>query len=86
LEWDTGALTTGPEDEDKPNVQMFLPLLRVLGKGSFGKVSNILWNGASCPIILYMECIPSSLLCITLTHYCHFIPLPNTTGCFSPKT
>ena len=25
---------------DKPNVQMFLPLLRVLGKGSFGKVSE----------------------------------------------
>jgi len=37
VEWDTGAnqdLTT------KPNVQMFLPLLRVLGKGSFGKVCS----------------------------------------------
>jgi hypothetical protein len=25
-------------DEGKPNVEMFLPMLRVLGKGSFGKV------------------------------------------------
>jgi hypothetical protein len=41
LEWDTGALATEEED-DKPNVQMFLPLLRVLGKGSFGKVSTLI--------------------------------------------
>jgi hypothetical protein len=51
LEWDTGALATSEED-DRPNVQMFLPLLRVLGKGSFGKVSktkhgSINGNGAS---------------------------------------
>jgi hypothetical protein len=36
LEWDTGAQQ---DVVSKPNVQMFLPLLRVLGKGSFGKVS-----------------------------------------------
>lgn len=36
VEWDTGAQQ---ELATKPNVQMFLPLLRVLGKGSFGKVS-----------------------------------------------
>jgi ribosomal protein L12E/L44/L45/RPP1/RPP2 len=35
VEWDTGAQQ---ELSAKPNVQMFLPLLRVLGKGSFGKV------------------------------------------------
>jgi hypothetical protein len=35
--WDTG-LMKGQPPQDKPNVQMFLPLLRVLGKGSFGKV------------------------------------------------
>jgi hypothetical protein len=35
--WDTG-LMHGQALQDKPNVQMFLPLLRVLGKGSFGKV------------------------------------------------
>jgi hypothetical protein len=40
VEWDTGAvLHQGPVvPNDKPNVQMFMPLLRVLGKGSFGKV------------------------------------------------
>jgi hypothetical protein len=37
VEWDTGVFTPG-EDYEKPNVHMFLPLLRVLGKGSFGKV------------------------------------------------
>eukprot|EP00977_Amphora_coffeiformis_P009786 scaffold2252_cov150-Amphora_coffeaeformis.AAC.1 len=31
LEWDTG------HDDSKPNVLMFMPMLRVLGKGSFGK-------------------------------------------------
>lgn len=36
VEWDTGAQQ---DLASKPNVQMFLPLLRVLGKGSFGKVS-----------------------------------------------
>ena len=35
LEWDTGVQQGVTQ---KPNVQMFLPLLRVLGKGSFGKV------------------------------------------------
>jgi hypothetical protein len=45
VEWDTGIVQTQQEDPDgqplseKPNVQQFLPLLRVLGKGSFGKVS-----------------------------------------------
>ena len=38
LEWDTGAHIEQEETYEKPNVQMFLPLLRVLGKGSFGKV------------------------------------------------
>lgn len=35
LLWDTGVQM--PQKE-KPNIQMFLPMLRVLGKGSFGKV------------------------------------------------
>mmetsp|Transcript_9543 Transcript_9543/g.15897 ORF Transcript_9543/g.15897 Transcript_9543/m.15897 type:complete len:670 (+) Transcript_9543:467-2476(+) len=32
------AIRPKPPVSEKPNVQMFLPLLRVLGKGSFGKV------------------------------------------------
>lgn len=35
LEWDTGVQMP---QKDKPNIEMFLPMLRVLGKGSFGKV------------------------------------------------
>lgn len=35
LEWDTGHQA---EEDSKPHVQMFMPMLRVLGKGSFGKV------------------------------------------------
>jgi hypothetical protein len=35
LEWDTGVQK--PETH-KPNIDFFLPMLRVLGKGSFGKV------------------------------------------------
>jgi hypothetical protein len=42
VEWDTGMVPSGQEGEgmmsDKPSVEQFLPLLRVLGKGSFGKV------------------------------------------------
>eukprot|EP00980_Cylindrotheca_fusiformis_P008851 scaffold1888_cov120-Cylindrotheca_fusiformis.AAC.21 len=34
--WDTGIVPT-LHSHEKPNVHMFLPLLRVLGKGSFGK-------------------------------------------------
>jgi len=39
--WDSQSNSQTAESEasyEKPNVQMFLPLLRVLGKGSFGKV------------------------------------------------
>jgi hypothetical protein len=38
LEWDTAAGTV--PSEEKPNIQMFMPMLRVLGKGSFGKVRS----------------------------------------------
>jgi hypothetical protein len=38
VEWDTGMEQQQPSAE-KPNVEQFLPLLRVLGKGSFGKVN-----------------------------------------------
>ena len=42
LEWDTGTgldvITQQVSKYERPNIQMFLPLLRVLGKGSFGKV------------------------------------------------
>jgi hypothetical protein len=46
VEWDTGAAGNDAglpvdgelEDTSVPNVKQFLPLLRVLGKGSFGKV------------------------------------------------
>lgn len=34
LEWDTGEQA----EDSKPEVKMFMPMLRVLGKGSFGKV------------------------------------------------
>lgn len=38
-EWDNGLIANHkPPVHEKPSVQMFLPLLRVLGKGSFGKV------------------------------------------------
>lgn len=37
LNWDTDVVTD-TIDANKPNMQMFLPMLRVLGKGSFGKV------------------------------------------------
>ena len=38
VEWDTGAQQM-PRKE-KPSIEMFLPMLRVLGKGSFGKVHS----------------------------------------------
>lgn len=38
VEWDTGVAALDAPGYEKPNMQMFLPLLRVLGKGSFGKV------------------------------------------------
>ncbi|KAG7351852.1 serine/threonine protein kinase [Nitzschia inconspicua] len=41
VEWDTGMQQSGDGQiilSEKPNVEQFLPLLRVLGKGSFGKV------------------------------------------------
>jgi hypothetical protein len=42
LEWDTGGMHGAEEAGNlKPNVQMFLPMLRVLGKGSFGKVRHL---------------------------------------------
>jgi hypothetical protein len=41
VEWDTGMPQgDGQQLSDKPSVEQFLPLLRVLGKGSFGKVSK----------------------------------------------
>ncbi len=39
LEWDTAVQQNL---EEKPDIQMFLPMLRVLGKGSFGKVITFL--------------------------------------------
>jgi hypothetical protein len=50
LEWDTNVHGVEEVGNLKPNVQMFLPMLRVLGKGSFGKVRYmtrecaIAWN------------------------------------------
>ena len=48
VEWDTGATGNNAvlpaegelDDTNTPNVKHFLPLLRVLGKGSFGKVRD----------------------------------------------
>lgn len=46
LGWETGTDLDmiSPQDSlyERPNIQMFLPLLRVLGKGSFGKVRILL--------------------------------------------
>ena len=43
-DWETESLSTVQRQvsagQRKPDVQMFLPMLRVLGKGSFGKVSS----------------------------------------------
>lgn len=44
VEWDTGAQVM-PRKE-KPSIEMFLPMLRVLGKGSFGKV-RLVWSNFS---------------------------------------
>ena len=38
VEWDTGAQVMPVKE--KPSIEMFLPMLRVLGKGSFGKVRS----------------------------------------------
>ena len=56
VEWDTGVYApVGGEDYEKPNVQMFLPLLRVLGKGSFGKVCIYVGCGYS-PLSSSRDC------------------------------
>lgn len=53
VEWDTGAASDAVlpadgelDDTSTPNVKQFLPLLRVLGKGSFGKVGRV-----SCDLV-----------------------------------
>lgn len=40
VDWDVPVQQSGSKEDNsnKPNVQMFMPMLRVLGKGSFGKV------------------------------------------------
>lgn len=38
VQWDMSSVSTSKHGYDKPNISMFFPLLRVLGKGSFGKV------------------------------------------------
>lgn len=38
LDWDIDYKVAADEGDDKPCVKMFMPMLRVLGKGSFGKV------------------------------------------------
>lgn len=57
VEWDTGVAATG-DDYEKPNVEMFLPLLRVLGKGSFGKVRNIDTALLEAPSVLFLDTFP----------------------------
>lgn len=50
---ETSATTAAPQQNQelaKPNIQMFLPMLRVLGKGSFGKV-----RAASCHTVIVVE-------------------------------
>lgn len=38
VKWDTTSSVASVDLDEKPSVRMFFPLLRVLGKGSFGKV------------------------------------------------
>lgn len=38
VKWDTDGIKIKENQYEKPSVEMFFPLLRVLGKGSFGKV------------------------------------------------
>jgi hypothetical protein len=50
LEWDTGVQI---QQKHKPNIEMFLPMLRVLGKGSFGKACLFVCDSAiDIPITL----------------------------------
>jgi hypothetical protein len=57
VEWDTGQLA----DDAKPEVQMFLPMLRVLGKGSFGKVRPT----NSCLLRCLVPCsLSQNMLCV----------------------
>lgn len=64
VEWDTGQNTT-------PNVEQFMPLLRVLGKGSFGKVRMLM-------LLFFANCLNIFRI---LTQFYFF-----TTGCFGSKT
>lgn len=70
VEWDTGDPLEAPLD--KPKVEMFLPLLRVLGKGSFGKVRDEIESDLCC----YFQ--PES---VTDT-----VRLSPYSGCFGTKT
>ena len=56
---ETMTVTQPLQDTTKPNVQMFLPMLRVLGKGSFGKVGT--FSLRLCPMIIcWLNCISFS--------------------------
>ena len=46
IDWDMAPLRNSATPYEKPNVNMFAPFLRVLGKGAFGKV---------CSIFLHLE-------------------------------
>ena len=96
LEWDTAAGKAG--EDGKPNVQMFMPMLRVLGKGSFGKVSSC------CDRVYCRRCYVRTRRTCTSPHGLAFELSPNmrnpsfrnnllaysptlsTKGCAGPKT
>lgn len=59
VEWDTGAQVM-PRKE-KPSIEMFLPMLRVLGKGSFGKVRVCKWHRQGA-VVPYIPLLTSTIL------------------------
>ena len=72
-------LETSPSVEaGKPCVEMFLPMLRVLGKGSFGKVSFLLFfcSACLCPFLPWAVHVPRHMLIsMYCRRFCSMVPL-----------
>lgn len=70
-DWDLchreGALVE--EEDERPCVKMFDPALRVLGRGSFGRVSDLFLSFPSCPTALVKICtlFTSTEFCFSLS-------------------
>ena len=66
-DWDTEGIPQAPREATgrKPDVQMFLPMLRVLGKGSFGKVRLLI----ACWLVGWLVHSNGVVLCDAVTHF-----------------